>query len=453
MAEPIRYDLFIVGGGPGGYTAALLGAKKGLRVGLAEGSHLGGTCTNTGCIPAKSYIESINLYTQIQTAQRFGLEAQSSPPVLLTLHRRTARIVGRLVKGIEYLLKKAGVTVYPGHAELVGKNTVRVAHEEFRCTSLIIATGSQPKRPAMFDLPGVWTSEDIFEVTETPSSLIIVGGGAIGMEMAHVFGNLGTEVTVVEALERVLATEDEDVSRELTKLYRKIRFLTSARIQALDASSGFALTIESPEGAGTVTGQHLLLCIGRQPRIPAGVPELGVSLDASGGIEVDGFMQTDVPGVYAVGDVTGRHMYAFVAAKEAEIAIDHLTGGSKSMDYSFIPSVVFTNPEVASVGKRMSEMDPSVTRRGTFPVSALGRARTMDASDGFAHVYCTPDGKIERITIMAPHATELISWATLAVSLGLGLEEFLKPHCPHPTLAELLKEAAEDALGLSVHKP
>jgi dihydrolipoamide dehydrogenase len=453
MKPTIHYDLFIIGAGPGGYAAAILGARKGLRVGLAEGTHLGGTCTNTGCIPAKTYIESINLFEQLKTAERFGIEVQTPTLTLEALNKRKTRIVARLVKGIEYLLKKAGVDIHSGYAEILGKNMVRVNDKDLGCTSLIIATGSKPKRPAMFDLPEIWTSEEIFDVTERPSSLLVVGGGVIGMELAHVFTNLGVEVTVIEALERILPTEDEEVSRELAKLSRKILFITSACITQVDASSGFKLTVESPKGTETISGQHLLLCTGREPSIPFGAKEIGILIAPSDGISVDCFMQTNIQGVYAIGDVTGGHMYAYVAAKEAAIAVDHITGGSKAMDYSAIPTVVFTNPEIASVGKRLGEMDPSSTRKGTFPVSALGRARTMEVSEGFAHIYCTQGGKIERITIMAPHATELISWATLVVSQGLLLEEFLNPHYPHPTMAELLKEASEDVLGLSIHKP
>ena len=200
----------------------------------------------------------------------------------------------------------------------------------------------------------------------------------------------------------------------------------------------------------TVTGEGLLLCIGREPVIPEGLQPLGLTLTPTRGIQVDSSMRTNIPGIYAIGDVTGSQMYAYVASKEALVAVDSITGGSRTMDYSAIPSVVFTNPEIASVGK---QVNPVLVKKGTFPVSALGRARTMEASEGFATVYCSPEGKMERVTIMAPHATELISWATLAIEKGFHIKDFIRPHYPHPTMAELLKEAAEDCLGLSVNKP
>lgn len=453
MSERKNYDLFVIGGGPGGYTAALLGSKKGLRVGIAEGAQFGGTCTNRGCIPAKTYIESVNLYAQMKNAQRFGIGPGIVNLPLESLQRRKTRIVTRLVKGIEYLLGQAGVDMYQGHARFESENSIRIGDDSIASSSIIIASGSRPKRPALFAMEGVLTSDEIFDLRELPRSLVIAGGGVIGLEMAHVFSNLGTEVIVIEALERILATEDEEVSSQVASVYRKVRFMTSARIKTVEKTSGFSLTVEIPDGEETVTGEALLLCIGREPVIPEGLQSLGVTLTSSGGIMVDRSMRTSLPGVYAIGDVTGGQMYAYVASKEASVAVDGITGGSRTMDYSAIPSVIFTSPEIASVGKVAGTADAMSFKKGSFPVSALGRARTMESSEGFATVYCGPDGRILKVTIMAPHATELISWAALAVEQGLQVEDFLRPHYPHPTMAELLKEAAEDIFGLSIHKP
>jgi dihydrolipoamide dehydrogenase len=449
MATRKPYDLFVIGTGPGGYTAALLGAKKGLRVGIAECSGFGGTCTNKGCIPAKTYIESINHYDHIKNAHRFGIVAGDASLSLESLYKRKTRIVTRLAKGIEYLLIQAGVEIHQGYARFITENTIQIGDEQIISASVIIATGSSPKRPDLFNLEGILTSDAIFDIRELPPSLLIVGAGVIGMEMAHVFSNLGAEVTVIEALERILATEDDEVSRALVSHYRNVRFITSARITAIERPSAFRLSLETPGGMETVTGEGLLLCIGREPVIPEGLQPLGLMITSSRGIRVDCSMRTNIPGIYAIGDVTGSHMYAYVASKEASVAVDSITGGSRTMDYSAIPSVVFTNPEIASVGK---QVNPGLVKKGTFPVSALGKARTMEASEGFATVYCSPEGKMERVSIMAPHATELISWATLAIEKGFSIEDFIKPHYPHPTMAELLKEAAEDCLGLSVNK-
>jgi dihydrolipoamide dehydrogenase len=451
MDTPHPYDLFVIGAGPGGYTAALLGARKGLKVGIAEGAQCGGTCTNRGCIPAKSYIESVGLLTHMGNAQRFGLDPVKASLSLENLHRRKTRIVTRLVKGIEHLLAQAGVDVYPGYARFTGERSLHVDEAPIEASSIIIATGSRPKRPALFDVPGLLTSDEIFDLRSTPTSLLIVGGGVIGMEMAHIFSHLGAEVTVVEALERVLATEDEEVSRTLVAAYRKVRFVTSARVVAVEKDTRYSLTVEASSGRQTLHGDSLLLCIGREAVVPEGLAKLGIVQTPAGGIRVDDAMRTNLPGIYAVGDVTGEHLYAHVASREAEVAMARILGDTeRTMDYAAIPSVVFTHPEVASVGRWAG----SVARKaGTFPVSFLGRARTMEESEGFATVYCSAEGLMERVTIVAPHATELISWATLAVQLRLRVEEFLAPCYPHPTMAELLKEAAQDVLGLSINKP
>lgn len=449
MRRTEPYDLFVIGAGPGGYTAALLGAKRGMRVGIAEASNLGGTCTNTGCIPAKSYIESVNLLDRLKNAQRFGIESTDASLSLESLHRRKTRIVARLVKGIEHLLVSSGVDIYRAHASFESANSIRVGDALVASRATIVATGSRPKRPAIFSLEGVMTSDDIFELKQIPASLVVVGGGVIGLEMAHIFSHLGSEVTVVEALERVLATEDEEVSKALVALYRKVRFITSARITSVERDIGFNLDVQTPGGMEALTGQGLLLSIGREPLIPEGLVSLGLEMNASGGARVDAVMRTSIPGVFAIGDATGEHMYAYVASKEAAVAVDCIAGGSMKMDYSAIPSIVFTSPEIASVGRRPNA---SRARKGAFPVSALGRARTMEASEGFASVYTDMEGKMERVTIMAPHATELISWAALAVEKKMHLEDFLKPYYPHPTMAELVREAAEDCLGVCINK-
>jgi dihydrolipoamide dehydrogenase len=450
MSSLKSYDLFVVGAGPGGYTAALLGAKKGMRVGIAEGYDFGGTCTNRGCIPAKSYIESVNLFSRMKNAQRFGISAGQATLTLEGLHKRKTRIVSRLAKGIELLLSQAGVEIIRGYARFESAQSIRINDERISSSSIIIATGSRPKRPALFDIEGILTSDEVFGLTQLPSSLVIVGGGVIGMEMAHVFSNLGVEVTIIEALDRVLASEDKEISARVVSLYRKIRFITSARVKDVTRDSGFHVVMDKPDGTETIDASALLVCIGREPVIPEGLLSLGLELNPSRGIKVSPSMRTSLPGLYAIGDVTGSNMYAYVASKEASVAVDSICGGSMRLDYRAIPSVIFTHPEIASVGK--SE-DLNLMKKGSFPVSALGRARTMEESDGFATVYCTPEGRLERVTIMSEHATELISWATLAIDQGLHIKDFLNPHYPHPTMAELLKESAEDCLGLCINKP
>ena len=440
------YDLFIIGAGPGGYTAAILAAPKGLKVGIAENDSLGGTCNNRGCIPAKTYIESIHLLGRIRNAKRFGIETSNPSISLEALWKRKERIVTRLAKGIELLLTANGIELYHQAAEVIAPGKIKLGNETITARHILIATGSQPQTLA-FDAPGIWTSDDVFGIQATPPSLIIIGGGVIGCEMTHIFSSLGAKVTVIEALDRILATEDAEVSAALTKIMRGVDFITSAAITDIEGSSPYTVTLRSPAGEQHIQADRILASIGRTPNIPPGLKELGIALNHQGGIQVDEGMQTSLTGISAVGDVIGAYMFAYAASKEAAVVVDRLTGGNAVMSYTNIPNIVFTDPEIASVGTITSG-----ERKGTFPVAALGRARTMEANDGFASVYADHDGKIERITIMAPHATELIAWASLAVDLGLTVEQFLHPHYTHPTLSELIKEAAEDVLGMSVHK-
>jgi len=447
------YDLFVIGAGPAGYAAALLAAKKGLNVAIAEGENFGGTCTNTGCIPTKTYIESIHLFNKINTASRFGIKTDKPSLTLDSLNTRKSRIVKRLAKGIEFLLKGADIDIYTGPAKVIEPTRVKVGEQTLATRSLIIASGSKPKRPSLFDDPGIWTSDTLFDVKDLPESLTIVGGGVIGMEIAHIFSTLGSAVTVIEAMERILPFENPQVSSFLAKNSRRVNIRTSSKITGIEGEKPYTITIETPDGEARLTTEKILLCIGRQPVIPEGLERLGTRLNSSRGIQVDDTMQTSLPGVYAIGDVTGEYMYAYVASKEAEIAIDHLTGGDQRINYRNIPSVIFTSPEIASVGKSFEEIDHLTMKQGTFPVSALGRARTMEENDGYAHMVCNSRGRIERVTIVSPHATELITIATLAIEKGLTAEEFLGLYHPHPTLSELLKETAEDVEGMSVHKP
>lgn len=449
MGKADRYDVFVLGAGPGGYPAAVLAAKKGLRVGIAEGSRFGGTCTNTGCIPTKTYIESVNLLQKLKGAARFAVEVDNPRLDLARLKARKDRVVSRLAKGVEYLLKHHGVDVFPAKASISEPGVIRVDESIIEAEHIIIATGSRPKNiPQAAGAPGIWTSDEVFDITVLPRTLAVIGGGVIGMEMAHIFSNLGTAVTVVEAMDRILPLEDRHVSEYLAKIYRKIDLLTSAKITGIEGSGPYRLLVDAHGSLTSLDAEKVLLCTGREPVLPPGMEEIGLARTPSGGIRVNEHMQTSVTGIYAVGDVTGEYMYAYTASREAAVAVDHITGGAMSMSYRALPSIVFTSPEVASVG---SVSTPG--RTGTFPVSALGRARTMEENDGYARVDISPTGAIERVSIVAPHASELISWAALAINEGLSAEEFLGSFCPHPTLSEVLKEAMEDSIGSSVHHP
>ncbi len=394
-----KYDLFIIGAGPGGYTAAILASKKGLKVGLAEAGKTGGTCTNLGCIPTKSYIESVKLFAGIRNASRFGLEAEIKPLNLENIFNRKERIITRLSKGIEFLLKTNGVELIKGAATITGRNEAMIGNEIYNFDNLIISTGSGPK-PCPFDVPGIWTSNEALSVKIIPQSLLIVGGGVIGMEMAGIFSSMGVNVTVVEALERILPGEEPDASQFLVKVMRNVRFMTSSIVKGIEKGEWYKTSILSGEKIEMIETEKVLWCTGRSPVVPVGVENLGIERHASGGIKVDKGMKTSVPCVYAIGDATGEWMLAYIASREAEVALENIMGGDALMDYSCVPSIIFTSPEIASVGNM--HHDATGLIKGTFPVSALGRARTAEANDGFANVYTDEKGRLVRVTIAAP---------------------------------------------------
>jgi dihydrolipoamide dehydrogenase len=450
MDTPHPYDLFVIGAGPGGYTAALLGARKGLRVGIAEGAQCGGTCPNRGCIPAKSYIESVGLLARMGSAQRFGLDPVKASLSLENLHRRKTRIVTRLVKGIEHLLRQAGVDVYPGYARFTGERSLLVDEAPIEASSIIIATGSRPKRPALFDVPGLLTSDEIFDVRSAPASLLIVGGGVMGMEMAHIFSHLGAGVTVVESLERGAGQRGRGGFRALVSAYRKIRFVTSARVVETQREHAVFVTVETPRAGRPFMANSLLLCIGREAVLPRVCP----ARHRVGTVGRD-------PGGRRHADEPARHLRGGRRHGRTHVRPCGIQGGRGRVSARILGdtkgpltirpshSVVFTHPEVASVGRSTGGAG---RKAGTFPVSFLGRARTMEESEGFATVHCSPEGSMERVTIVAPQAPELISLATLAVQRRLRVEEFLAPCYPNPTWG-VLKEDADDVLGLSINKP
>ncbi|MCD6569245.1 MAG: dihydrolipoyl dehydrogenase [Deltaproteobacteria bacterium] len=447
------YDVFIIGAGPGGYGAAIRAAKNGLSVAIAEAKALGGICTNKGCIPTKTYIESINLLKQIKNSKRFGINAEGVSFDLNSINKRKNRIVSRLVKGIDYLLKENNVKIYPSKATIIAPGRVRVGQDIIKAGTIIVATGSRPKIPTFMNVPGIWTSDDVFDLKDLPSSLLIVGGGVIGIEMADIFATLGVHVTIVEAMDRILPLEDIEVSKEIEKIYRDIDIITSARLSSIASTNPFNVVITTPKGDIQLKCQNVLVCIGRQPNLPKELIDMGIRINNAYGITVNKYMETSIQGIYAVGDVTGEYMLAYVAAKQGLVAAQNIAGEDVCMDYRSIPSVIFTQPEIASVGIPADELIGKDYKIGIFPVSALGKARTIEANSGFAKVVANQTGKIKRVTIMAPHATELISWGGLAIDQGLTIDEFLRPVYPHPTMAEILKEASEDIFGFSTHKP
>lgn len=448
-------DVLVIGGGPGGYVAAIKAAQLGLSVALAEQAAMGGTCTNAGCIPTKTMLASSRLLTRMQEAQKFGLRAEAVALDFARVMARKDEVVLRLRKGIDYLMKKNKIQVYASHATLRDATHVLLdaTSEVLEARNVIIATGSAPARFSPFTDPGIWTSDDLFGISDQPASLVIIGGGVIGVEMATFFSAIGTEVTIIELMPHILPTEDEDIAQTLAATLKKqgVRIVTGARTRTVvTEEGGYLLTLDVNGETQEVHGQHVLLSIGRKAVLGPELAALGIAT-SSKGIVVDDHMRTSLPGVYAVGDVKGTFMLAHVAEKEGVVAAENIAGRDSHMAYAAVPSVIFTDPEISVVGKRESELraEGIPYRVGTFPVSASGKARTMEESVGFAKVLVHAEThQVLGVALYCPEATDLVMEPVLAVELGLTAEQLLEAIHPHPTMTEMMLEATEASIGL-----
>lgn len=463
----LQSDITIIGAGPGGYVAAIWAAKLGARVVLVEKEKVGGTCLNWGCIPTKALVRSAEVYQTLKQAEEFGCYADNVRLDLAQVKARKDRIVAQLVKGIEHLLKKNRVTLVQGTARLQDLHTVLVSSGSestaIQSENIIIATGSSPVPLAIpgVDLSRVIDSRQALELTEVPGTLAIVGGGIIGMEFAFVYAHFGARVVVIELLDDVLSTLDPDI-RKLIRLSARragIQLYTGARVEAIKEATANGQCVICYTQAGKqkeLTADKVLLAVGRRPYLgDLGVKELGIQLTPSGrGIQVNEYMQTNIPNIYAIGDVTDRIQLAHVASHQAIVAVNHIMGRSAKMDYTAIPNAIFTDPEIATVG--LSETEAKAQgleiEVGTFPFAGNGKALTYGSNRGFVKVIAEKaSGKIVGAAIVGLHATDLIGELTLAVKNGLTAEQIAATIHAHPTAAEAIHEAALDAIGMVIH--
>ena len=448
-------DVFVIGGGPGGYVAAIKASQLGLSVALAEEADMGGVCTNWGCIPTKTMLASSKLFTRMQEARKFGLTADNVGVDFGAVMTRKDQVVVRLRKGIEFLMKKNNIQVYKSRATLKDPTHVCIdaTGEVVEAKNVIIATGSSPIKFPPFTDPGIWTSDDVFRNREQPKELVVIGGGVIGVEMATFFSAIGTKVTIVELMPHILPAEDEDVALAIAATLKKrgITIITGAKTQSvMPTETGYSLTLDVNGVTQEVHGDHVLLSIGRRSNVGPELEAAGITLSKKG-IVVDDHMRTSVPGVYAVGDVKGTYMLAHVAEKEGVVAAENIAGHDTHMVYTAVPSVVFTDPEISVVGKREYELKTEGIpyKAGTFPVSASGKARTMEESIGFAKVLAhTETHEILGIALYCAEATDLVMESVLAIQFGMTAEKLLEAIHPHPTMTEMIMEATEGSIGL-----
>ncbi|MDT8903116.1 dihydrolipoyl dehydrogenase [Anaeroselena agilis] len=458
------YDIAVVGGGPGGYTAAIRAAQLGARVLLVEKEKLGGVCLNRGCIPTKTLLRSAERWQSLQDCAAFGLRAENIGFDFAAVMARKDQVVGQLQAGVVQLVAANGIEVRYGEAALAGPGALAVSshagREEFAVCKIILATGSEPMRLPVpgADLPGVLTSDEVLALDAVPRSMVVVGSGAVGVEFAAIFRAFGCQVTVVEMLPTLLPSIDADLVKRMALLLRKqgIKMLTGAKVTGIrPGPDGLTVAVTTADGKELeLVAEKVLAAAGRQPIVGGlGLEAAGVAFDRKG-IEVNAMMETNVAGIYAVGDVTGRYMWAHAASGEGLAAVESALGGAVEMDYGAIPGCIFTAPEIAAVG--LTEQEALAAGRrvktGRFNFAANGKAVSMGEADGLVKVVAdADDGKLLGMHILGPHASDLVMEGAIAIRHGLTAEDIGKVIHPHPTLAETVMESVHALEGRAIH--
>tara|TARA_R110002072_G_scaffold141865_1_gene287171 strand:- start:141 stop:1529 length:1389 start_codon:yes stop_codon:yes gene_type:complete len=454
-----KFEVIVIGAGPGGYVAAIRCAQLGMKTAIIEKRKtLGGTCLNVGCIPSKALLSASEKYED--AAHHMGdMGIECKPKLnLKNMMKHKDNVVGDNTKGIEFLMKKNKITSITGAAEIIEVGKVKVGKDTYEADNIIIATGSD-----VISLPGIEIDEKkivsstgALELSEVPKSMVVIGGGVIGLELGTVWRRLGAEVTVVEFMDNILPGMDGEIRKEAKKIFGKqgIEFkLSSKVVSAKTSSKGVELSVEPAAGgkAETIKADVVLMAIGRKPYTDGlGLDKVGVKLDERGRIETDEFFETSVEGIFAIGDVIKGPMLAHKAEDEGVVLAEILAGQSGHIDYDCIPGVVYTWPEVASVGKTEEQLKEAGIQytSGKFPFMANGRARAMGATDGFVKILA--DAKTDRVLgahMIGPNVGDLISEVVTVMEFQGTAEDIARTCHAHPTLTEVVKEAA-----LAVHK-
>lgn len=440
------YNLAIIGGGPGGYVAAEKAAKGGMQVLLLEKKELGGVCLNEGCIPTKTLLYSAKMLDQARHADRYGVAVENASLDFPAVMKRKEKVVKKLVGGVKVRMRNAGVEVVKEEAFIEGAvpGGFRICAGEnaYEAEKLLICTGSEaavPPIPGLKESDAVVTNREILALAEAPARLVIIGGGVIGMEFASFFNSIGTEVTVIEMLPKILGPMDDEISAMLQAQYAKkgVQFHLSCKVTAIE---GNEVVYETPEGETCrAQGDKILLSVGRRANIRGfGLENIGVA--AERGIKVNEKMETSVPGVYAAGDVTAFSMLAHTASHEAEVAVSNMLGIPAAMSYNAIPGIVYTNPEVAGVGMTEQEAGEDV-KVLKLPMAYSGRfVAENERGEGLCKVLVGPEGKVLGVHMLGNPCSEIILSAAMAISRGLSVKELLEVVYPHPTVSEILKE-------------
>ena len=453
----------VIGGGPGGYVAALKAAMLGAEVTVIEKNKLGGTCLNVGCIPTKALLASSDVLRTVKEAKKFGINVEGEiKPDFKAIVERKQKVTDELVAGIQFLFDKRGVKKIDGFGKLIDKNTIEVTKddgsvEEVKADKIILANGSIPTVfPFMpYNGKNVITSDEVLSLEKLPESMVIIGGGVIGSEIGQFYSSLGTKVTIIEVLPQILGRMDSDGAKALTRQFKKDKIKVMCNV----ATDSFEVSEDKVKlnlnNGKSLEAEIVLLCTGRKPNLAnSGVAEAGVKMTERGFIEVNEYLETNLEGVYAIGDIIPGAMLAHVASAEGMVAAENaVKGNSETVNYKSIPSCVYTEPEVAGVGKTEDELKAQGIeyKVGKFDFRGLGKAKAIGKIQGFIKVLVDKDDVIIGATLVGPHCTDLLTELSLAVGLGLKSKDVGKVIHAHPSLSEGIMEALHDIHGECVH--
>ena len=464
------YDVVVIGGGPGGYVAAIRAAQNGLRTAVVEMDRVGGTCRNRGCIPTKAMVKSAELYQEIQAAAGFGVKVGEAELDLPGVVARKDEIVKQLTNGVEGLFRANGVELFAGKASVPRPDTVEVAlngggSETLKTKNIIIATGAKPSMPPVPEDQWRHTidSTDALALQEVPGDLLVIGGGVLGIEFACIYNDFGSNVTCIKRSPGIIPEVDPEITQRLTVLLKRkgIKINTGIYMKEIGETPSGKKYLLAERRAGDEAEEvrfeadQILVAMGRVPNFGGlDLAGLGIEHDRKG-IKVDGYMRTNVPGIYAIGDVCGKYYLAFVASAEGIVAADRIAGREvDEVDYDIIPQCVFSIPEIASVGvaEKAAKAAGREIKVSKFPFSANGRALALGETDGLVKVIADPDGTVIGVHAMGPRATDLIIQGALVMSLGASAEHLSDAMLHgHPTLSEAFMEAAHGIDSQPIH--
>lgn len=456
----MKYDILVIGSGPGGYVAAIRAAQLGKKVALVEKAEAGGVCLNWGCIPTKALLKSAQVYTYCKNASHYGVALEGEPrPDMEAIVKRSRMVAETMSKGIQFLLKKNQIDLIQGFGSLKGEHRVEVEGEIYEADHIILATGARPRVMPFMPIDGkrIISSKEALTLDHLPESIVVVGSGAIGSEFAFLYASLGAKVTIVEYVDRLMPLEDEEVSKAMERAFRKLRInvMTSTTVKAVESSdSGCKITVEGKKGEQQLEAEVVLSAVGIAANIEnMGLEECGVKCER-GKVLVDEYYRTNVEGIYAIGDIIPTPALAHVASSEAICCVEKICGlEPKPIDYTTIPSCIFTSPEVASVGLTEAEARARgiEIKVGRFPFTASGKATAAGDRDGFVKLIFNEKEELIGAHMVGGSVTEMLGETTLAKELGTTAHRIARTIHAHPSMHEAIMEAAEAALGCAVH--